>query len=220
MLGRHRAWRVGSRRLTRPAKTDETETSAEMNAEQTRLREAREPSTPWRKWGPYLSERQSRRPGSRAGSRAPRRRVAPNVRTRRVNTRGRTVLPPRGSYCIASLMDPPPTAGFSRCVIRSFTFFTTSARGCFQRRYPVRGSASLTRRTTGKRRHVPSSRPCSADTPLVDPRPCRRCPFWSGPVGAGGRAWREWAAGVGRVVVFLATQRTRETSTTSAARTC
>lgn len=29
-----------------------------MNAEQLRLEQAREPSTPWRKWGPYLSERQ------------------------------------------------------------------------------------------------------------------------------------------------------------------
>jgi hypothetical protein len=29
-----------------------------MNAEQARLRDAREQSTPWRKWGPYLSERQ------------------------------------------------------------------------------------------------------------------------------------------------------------------
>src|SRR5215210_4603401 len=29
-----------------------------MNAEQTRLNEAREQATPWRKWGPYLSERQ------------------------------------------------------------------------------------------------------------------------------------------------------------------
>jgi hypothetical protein len=29
-----------------------------MNAEQARLRDAREPSAPWRKWGPYLSERQ------------------------------------------------------------------------------------------------------------------------------------------------------------------
>ncbi|MCE9566829.1 MAG: glucosidase, partial [Planctomycetes bacterium] len=29
-----------------------------MNAEQTRLEEARDPTTPWKKWGPYLSERQ------------------------------------------------------------------------------------------------------------------------------------------------------------------
>jgi hypothetical protein len=29
-----------------------------MNAEQTRLQEAREKNVPWRKWGPYLSERQ------------------------------------------------------------------------------------------------------------------------------------------------------------------
>src|SRR5215212_10592250 len=29
-----------------------------MNAEQKRLDEARERKTPWRKWGPYLSERQ------------------------------------------------------------------------------------------------------------------------------------------------------------------
>ncbi|MBY0459894.1 MAG: hypothetical protein K2V38_21455, partial [Gemmataceae bacterium] len=29
-----------------------------MNAEQTRLQEAQDPQTPWRKWGPYLSERQ------------------------------------------------------------------------------------------------------------------------------------------------------------------
>jgi hypothetical protein len=29
-----------------------------MNAEQTRLQEARDQETPWRKWGPYLSERQ------------------------------------------------------------------------------------------------------------------------------------------------------------------
>ena len=29
-----------------------------MNAEQSRLQEAKEPSIPWRKWGPYLSERQ------------------------------------------------------------------------------------------------------------------------------------------------------------------
>ena len=29
-----------------------------MNAEQVRLEEAREQKTPWKKWGPYLSERQ------------------------------------------------------------------------------------------------------------------------------------------------------------------
>src|SRR4051812_46929403 len=29
-----------------------------VNAETTRLEEARQSSTPWRKWGPYLSERQ------------------------------------------------------------------------------------------------------------------------------------------------------------------
>ena len=29
-----------------------------MNAELTRLREARNHDTPWRRWGPYLSERQ------------------------------------------------------------------------------------------------------------------------------------------------------------------
>src|SRR5262245_45063063 len=29
-----------------------------MNAEQARLEEARRAQTPWRKWGPYLSERQ------------------------------------------------------------------------------------------------------------------------------------------------------------------
>src|SRR5947208_7116133 len=29
-----------------------------MTAEKTRLAEAKDPSTPWRKWGPYLSERQ------------------------------------------------------------------------------------------------------------------------------------------------------------------
>lgn len=29
-----------------------------MNAEQTRLKAARDPQTPWKKWGPYLSERQ------------------------------------------------------------------------------------------------------------------------------------------------------------------
>src|SRR5262247_2303860 len=29
-----------------------------MNAEQVRLEEARNPNTPWKKWGPYLSERQ------------------------------------------------------------------------------------------------------------------------------------------------------------------
>ena len=29
-----------------------------MNAEQERLIEARHPETPWKKWGPYLSERQ------------------------------------------------------------------------------------------------------------------------------------------------------------------
>ena len=29
-----------------------------MNAEQERLIEARRPETPWKKWGPYLSERQ------------------------------------------------------------------------------------------------------------------------------------------------------------------
>src|SRR5688572_20539014 len=29
-----------------------------MNAEQQRLDEANKPSTPWRRWGPYLSERQ------------------------------------------------------------------------------------------------------------------------------------------------------------------
>jgi hypothetical protein len=28
------------------------------NAESTRLEEARKAKTPWRKWGPYLSERQ------------------------------------------------------------------------------------------------------------------------------------------------------------------
>jgi hypothetical protein len=29
-----------------------------MNAEQSRLEEARTKKTPWKKWGPYLSERQ------------------------------------------------------------------------------------------------------------------------------------------------------------------
>ena len=29
-----------------------------MNAEQTRLEEARSKKAPWKKWGPYLSERQ------------------------------------------------------------------------------------------------------------------------------------------------------------------
>ena len=29
-----------------------------MTAEERRLAEAREPHTPWKKWGPYLSERQ------------------------------------------------------------------------------------------------------------------------------------------------------------------
>jgi hypothetical protein len=29
-----------------------------MNAEQTRLEQAREHKLPWKKWGPYLSERQ------------------------------------------------------------------------------------------------------------------------------------------------------------------
>src|SRR5258705_3822956 len=29
-----------------------------MNAEQQRLADARNPQTPWKKWGPYLSERQ------------------------------------------------------------------------------------------------------------------------------------------------------------------
>jgi hypothetical protein len=29
-----------------------------MNAENARLQEAREKNVPWRKWGPYLSERQ------------------------------------------------------------------------------------------------------------------------------------------------------------------
>jgi hypothetical protein len=28
-----------------------------MTAEQNRLLEARDPKTPWKKWGPYLSER-------------------------------------------------------------------------------------------------------------------------------------------------------------------
>src|SRR4029453_12318176 len=30
----------------------------QMNAEQTRLAQARDEKAPWRKWGPYLSERQ------------------------------------------------------------------------------------------------------------------------------------------------------------------
>ncbi len=29
-----------------------------MNAESLRLAQARDPQTPWKKWGPYLSERQ------------------------------------------------------------------------------------------------------------------------------------------------------------------
>ena len=45
-----------------PAKNTERKTMTEQNiidvAEQKRLNDAREAAIPWKKWGPYLSERQ------------------------------------------------------------------------------------------------------------------------------------------------------------------
>ena len=45
-----------SRQMRPPPTVEKSETA--MNAELQRLQEARVPQTPWKKWGPYLSERQ------------------------------------------------------------------------------------------------------------------------------------------------------------------
>src|SRR4029450_11540 len=48
----------GTEEVTRGSKEDHMEDAGRGVAEQERLRQAREEGVPWRKWGPYLSERQ------------------------------------------------------------------------------------------------------------------------------------------------------------------